>query len=175
MKYAIALALLFFAAVFQASAMAYAEVLGVRPDLLLILVASWAMVRGQGEAMAVVPLAGLMRDLTSSDPLGTSVLALSPIAVMAVLREFKPIESDFLPTLAVVIAGTIAYWLLSLTVLTATGYGVPWLDVAPRLILPAAMVNALFTPILYLPLRWLSRPDTSGRPLGPAPGPAFRL
>ena len=156
MKYLVALAAAFLLAVLGASAMPMAQVLGVTPDLLLILAACWAVVRGQGEAMVVVPVAGLLRDLTTSDPLGTSVLALSPIVLLAAVRELRAVETEFVPTLAVVGAGTLLYWALGMGVLAATGQEVPWLDAVLGVALPAALVNALFTPIVYLPVRWLS-------------------
>ena len=162
MKYLLAFAAAFFLAALGASAMPYVRVLGVTPDLLLIFAASWAVVRGQSEAMVVVPVAGLLRDLTASDPLGTSMLALSPIVLLAALRELRAVESNFLPALAVVAAGTVAYGLISMAVLAATGQTVPLADALLRVVLPGALVNALFTPIVYLPVRWL-------RP-GPRPG-----
>ena len=87
MKYLVAFVGAFFAAVLAASMAPYARVLGVTPDPVLIFAACWAMIRGQREAMVVVPMAGLLRDLTTSDPAGTSVLALSPIVLLAVLRD----------------------------------------------------------------------------------------
>ena len=156
MKYAIAFAALFFTAVLAASVMPYVKVLGVAPDLVLIFAASWAMIRGQREAMVVVPVAGLLRDLTASDPLGTSVLALSPIVLLAVVRELRPLESDFLPALAVVATASLAYAVISMTVLTAVGEDVPWGTALLRVALPSMLVNPLFAVIVYLPMRWLS-------------------
>lgn len=156
MKYAVATAAAFFLAVLGVSAMPYVKVLGVTPDLILIFAAVWMMVRGQREAAVVVPVAGLMRDLTTSDPVGTSVLALSPIVLLVVVRELRVVESELVLTLMVVVLGSLIYGLLSMTVLTATGQGVPWLDGLLWVVLPSLVVNALFVPIIYLPVRWFS-------------------
>ena len=161
MKYLVAFAAAFFLAVLGASAMPYLKVLGITPDVVLIFAACWAMARDQGEALVVVPLAGLLRDLSTSDPVGMSVLALSPIVLLAAIRELRGMESEFVSTLIVVGAGSLGYGLLSMTVLAATGQEIPWGDGLLRAVLPAAVVNALFTPIVYLPVRWLS----------PQPGP----
>jgi rod shape-determining protein MreD len=155
-KYAVAVAVAFFLAVLGASAMPYVKVLGVTPDLILIFAASWTMVRGQREALVVVPVAGLMRDLTTSDPVGTSVLALAPIVLLVVVRELRAVESELVLTLIVVFLGSLIYGLLSMTVLTATGQGVPWLEGLLWVVLPSLVVNALFAPIIYLPVHWLS-------------------
>ena len=156
MKYAVALAGSFLVAILAASVMPYVKVLGVAPDLVLIFAVCWAMVRGQGEAMVVVPMAGLLRDLTTSDPVGTSMLALSPIVLLAVIRELRPVESDFLPTLAVVAMASLAYSVVSLSVLTAIGNDVPWGTAMLHVALPSMLVNPLFTVLIYSPMRWLT-------------------
>lgn len=156
MKYVVAFAGSFFAAVLAASVMPYVKVLGVAPDVVLIFAACWAMVRGQGEAMVVVPMAALLRDLTTSDPLGTSLLAMSPIVLLAVVRELRPVESDFLPALAVVAAASLFYAVLSMTVLTAVGDEVPWGRALLHVAFPSMLVNPLFAVLVYPPMRWLS-------------------
>jgi len=110
-------------------------------------------------------MAGLLRDLTTSDPLGLSVLALSPIVLLASLREFRPVESDFLPALAVVATASLAYSILGMTVLTATGNDVPWGTALLSLTAPSLIVNPLFAVLFYPPIRWLSprpRPASFG-------------
>ncbi len=169
MKYVIALAGSFLVAILATSVMPYVKVLGVAPDLVLIFAVCWAMVRGQGEAMVVVPMAGLLRDLTTSDPIGTSMLALSPIVLLAVIRELRPVESDFLPTLAVVAIASLAYAVVSMAVLTAIGDDVPWGTGMLYVALPSMLVNPLFTVLIYSPMRWLTaRPKRESFGVGSA-------
>ena len=169
MKYLFAFAGSFFAVVLATSVIPYVKVLGVAPDLVLIFAACWAMIRGQREAMVVVPVAGLLRDLTTSDPVGTSVLALSPIVLLAVVRELRPLESDFLPALAVVATASLAYAVISMTVLTAAGEDVPWGTALLQVALPSMLVNSLFAVIVYPPMRWLSpRPKVESFGVGSA-------
>ncbi len=146
--------------------MPYVQVLGVTPNLILIFAASWAMIRGQDEALVVVPMAGFLRDVTTSDPLGTSVLAMAPIILLATTVQLRAMDTDFVPTVIVVAAGSLAYGIISMTVLAATGQKVPWTDALLRVVLPAVVVNALFTPIVYLPVHWLGARSTA-RILGP--------
>lgn len=166
MKYLIAFVVVWFLAVLQSSAFTYVKVLGITPDLLLIFAASWAVVRGQEEAFVVVPMAGLLHDLTTSDPLGTSVLGLAPIVLLAAAARLRSVETEFLPALGVAAAGSLAYWMISMTVLTATGDGVPWGQGILRVLIPAVIVNSLFTPIVYLPVHWLSPHPTGLRGAG---------
>jgi hypothetical protein len=54
----------------------------------------------------------------------------------------------------VVVLGSFAYGLISMAVLAASGREIPWLIALVVAVLPSAIVNALFTPIVYLPIRW---------------------
>lgn len=158
MKYVLAFFAAFFAAVLAASVMPHVHVLGVTPDLVLIFAACWAMVRGHQEAMVVVPMAAIVRDLTTSDPVGTSVLALAPVVLLAfAVRELRPVESEFLPALLVVAATSLAYSIISMTVLTIVGDDVPWGRGLLWVTLPLLLVNPLFAVLVYPPIRWLSR------------------
>ncbi len=166
MRYLFAFATAWFLAVIGASAMPYIKVLGVTPDLVLIFAACWAILREQSEAMVVVPVAGLLRDLTTSDPLGTSVLAMAPIVLLAAAVQMRSVDTQFLPTVIVVAAGSLLYGIISMLVLWLTGQEIGWGDGFFRVVLPAAVVNALFTPIVYLPVQWLSprpKPGLLGR------------
>ena len=146
--------------------MPYWRILGVTPDVVLVFVVCWAVLRGQGEAMVAVPVAALLRDLVTSDPLGMSLLALAPIVPLASLLQFRMMETDFLPTLMVVVLGSLAFGLISMVVLAATGQEIPWLTALRVAVLPTLVVNALFTPLIYLPMRWLAALRRPAR-LGP--------
>ena len=162
MKYAIAFVLAWLLAVLNVSAMPYVKVLGVTPDFVLIFAACWAVVRSDEEALYVVPAAGLLRDLLSSDPVGTSVLAFAPIVLLAAVVRLQAIDSDFLPALAVVAAGSLAFGGIQTSVLAVTGQNVDFFHAVLYVIIPGAIVNALFMPIVYLPVQWLSRKRAPG-------------
>lgn len=154
MRYAIAFFLSWLLAVANVSAFSYIKVLGVTPDFVLIFAACWAVVRGEPEALFVVPMAGLARDLTTSDPLGTSMLAFIPIVLFASIARQQIIDSDFPPAVAIVAAGSLTFGIIQSIVLAATGEHIAVWDVFIRVIVPGVVINALFTPIVYLPVRW---------------------
>lgn len=158
MRYVIAVAIAFLLAMFSVSAMPFVKVLGVTPDLVLIFAVCWAVVRGQEEALFVVPAAGFMRDLTTSDPLGTSVLALIPVVLLAAAVRMRALDTDFVPTVAVVAVSSLTYGIISTSVLAVTGQNIVLSDALIRVILPSMIVNALFSPIIYLPVKWFSPP-----------------
>lgn len=158
MRYAVAFVVAFFLAVLSASAMPYVKVLGVTPDLVLVFAVCWAVVRGQDEAIFVVPAAGLMRDLMTSDPIGTSVLAFVPIVLIAAVVQMRALDTDFIPTVAVVAISSFTYGIISMSVLGITGQHIVLNDALIRVILPSMVVNSLFSPIVYMPVKWLSPP-----------------
>ncbi len=158
MKYAIAAALAWFIAVANVSGLSYLSVLGVTPDFVLILACCWAVVRSEEEALIVVPLCGLMRDLAGSDPTGTAVLGFTPIVLLAAIARLQAIDSDFPSAIAVAAGGTLSFLVIQTFVLGATGHDIDAWQVISSVILPSIIVNTLFTPIVYLPVRWFSPP-----------------
>ena len=156
MKYVIAAVIAWLLAVVSVSAMPYIEVLGVTPDLVLIFAACWAVVREPDEAFVVVPIAAFTKDLMSSDPVGTSVIAFIPIVLLAAAVRIRALDSDFIPTIVVVATGTIAFEALHMMVLAVTGQHIETGYAVLHVAIPGAVVNALFCPVIYLPVRWFT-------------------
>lgn len=158
MKYAVAAALAWFIAVANVSGLSYISVLGVTPDFVLILACCWAVIRSDEEALVVVPIYGLMRDLAGSDPTGTAVLGFAPIVLLAAIARLQAIDSDFPSAIAVTAGGTLSFLIIQSFVLGATGHDIDAWQVVSRVIIPSVIVNTLFMPIVYLPVRWFSPP-----------------
>ncbi len=172
MRYVIAGVMAWLLAVAGVSVMPYIKVLSVTPDLVLIFAATWAVVREPDEALVVVPLAGLARDLMASDPVGTSVIAFIPIVLLGAAVRIRALDSNFIPTIVVVAAATIGYEALHMIVLALTGQQIETGYAVLHVAITGAVVNALFSPIVYLPVRWLTptRPSVlygSGRLTSP--------
>ena len=170
MRYLLFVPIVLFVALGQVATASYFPLLGVTANPLLVLLVCWAMVRGPGETMVLIPVAGTFKDLITTDPVGVSILALLPIVALATIRERRPMESEFLPTLAIVAVASLSYDLVYMTVLTAVGDGPPWLQSPTRVLLPAALFNALLTPIFYLPVRWATTLSRMVRPSMQIPG-----
>ncbi|KPK21323.1 MAG: hypothetical protein AMJ76_02880 [Dehalococcoidia bacterium SM23_28_1] len=163
-RYLLFVPLILFVALAQVATAPYFPLLGVTANPLLVLLMCWAVVRGPRETMVLIPLAGTFKDLITTDPVGVSVLALLPIVPLAAIRERQPTESEFLATLAVVAVASLSYHLLYMMILTAVGDGPPWLQSPMRVLLPAALFNALITPIFYLSVRWATTLSEMVRP-----------
>lgn len=87
------LALPFFvgAALLQAALIPLPGLFGARADLVLILAASWAVVRSCEEAMVAAPPAALLVGLLGAGPMGVPLLGLlAPLALALALRSSNP-------------------------------------------------------------------------------------
>ncbi|MGH8246320.1 MAG: rod shape-determining protein MreD [Gammaproteobacteria bacterium] len=166
MKYLLAVAAGMGLSVAGLSIVPYVNVLGVMPNLLLIFAACWAVIRGHDEALIVVAMTGFVHDLTSTDPVGMAVLAMLPVVPLAAAVRLRAMDSDFVPAVVVVAAASLSYGVIATAVLTVTGQDTAIPASLTRIVIPSMLVNALFTPIIYLPLRWLGTPPIA-RVLGP--------
>ncbi len=156
MRYYLAVPLLLAAALMQSSVLSSFPVLGVYPNLVLVLVVCWTVVRGQNEGMVVVPLGGLCLGLLSSQPVGVALLAAAPVVLLAELREARLTQSDFLLAVFLVLVSSLVYETVFLVILRVMGDSVQWWGSFMRVILPTSIVNVLFTPPLYWLVWWRS-------------------
>ena len=137
---------------FQVAAAPYFPLMGATANPLLALLMCWAMVRGPREAMVLIPLTAVFRDLITNDPVGVSILAMLPIVPLAAVRERHPTQSEFVPTVVVVAVASLCYHLVYMVVLASLGEDVAWLQSPVEVLLPAALLDAVLTPLVYLPL-----------------------
>lgn len=158
MTYYLAAAVLLLAVLLQTSVVPVFSLLGAHANVPLVLVVCWAMVRGQRETLVVVPMAGIGLGLLDGQPVGTALLALIPVVLLAELREARIVEGDFLLALGMIAIATLAYETVFLVTLRLTGETVHWWGGFSRMIVPTAIANTLLMPPLY-GLMWLASGD----------------
>ncbi len=141
---------------FQVAAAPYFPLMGATANPLMVLLMCWAMVRGPREAMALIPMAAIFKDLITNDPVGITILALLPIVPLSGIRERHLTQSEFVPIVVVVAVASISYNLIYMVALTSLGEDVSWAQSPLRVLLPAAVFDAALTPLFYLPLRWVT-------------------
>jgi rod shape-determining protein MreD len=161
-RYYIGVPLVLFVAVVQTASLPLFSVFGAHPNLMLIVLASWAIVRGREEAMMLIPVAGLTLGLLDSHPLGLHLLALVPLALLLLAHDLRLIQADLVVALAIVLLATLAYEAVFLVVLRLTGESLDWWGSISRVAVPAAIANALLTPPFY-GLVWLASVDRRRR------------
>jgi rod shape-determining protein MreD len=150
-------------AILQATILPHLTVWGVFPDLPLLVVVSWSLLRGVREGVVWGFIAGVAVDLLSGAPFGAATLPAIAVCLLAGLGQTTVFGAHVaLPMLAMFLA-TILYDLLFLLVVSISGQAVIWLDSLLRIILPAAALNALLTPLAFWSMRklstWFSREE----------------
>lgn len=130
---------------------------GARPDLVLLVVLVWAVVRGVDEGAVWGFIGGMTIDLLSGGPLGATVLALSAVALLAGQPWGRGIGSPTMRLLLLAFVAVLAHHLVLLTVLAWTGYSVDWGRAILGVAGPSALLNAALAPFVQRPLVWLER------------------
>jgi len=139
--YYIGFPVLMLAAVIDASVLVQLRYLNGQPSLLLMLVVSWALLNDISDSLPWAVMGGVMADLLSVTPTGTSSLAFS-LVVLAVVSTFGRVSRRnlVLPSLAVSM-GTVIYSVVLAIVLLVAGWSVPPGGAALRWMLPSLAFN----------------------------------
>lgn len=120
----IGIPLLILAAILDATLMAEMRIGGGAPDLVFLLVVSWALLSTVQEAMLWAVIGGVLKDTLSVAPLGTSALGMVMVAFAADSLFGDVRRNNLVIPPAVAAAGTLVYHLGILAVLQIAGYGV---------------------------------------------------
>jgi cell shape-determining protein MreD len=160
MRYWTGAALAFFLALLQASSIDQFRIIGVSPNLLLVLLVSWLVVRGLDDVLPMIAVAGVTMGLIGLQMPGLVLLALLPIVAFGLVRELHIIHSEPLLVVTLVFASSIAYEMVLLISVMATGGVLDLTTALTRSVLPAAIVNVALTPFVYAVMR-LARPAPS--------------
>jgi rod shape-determining protein MreD len=149
--------LLISVALIQSTVMPHLTLWGVKPDLMLLVVISWSLLRGSREGIVWGFIGGLCLDLFSGAPLGLSALALLIVSFFSGLGEATVFRTHIILPLATVFFASFIYDLVFLLALRTLGWSVAWLDSFIRFVLPVSLLNVLLIPLVYPAMRWLHR------------------
>lgn len=131
--------------------------LGSRPDLPLVVVVAWSMLRGSNEGAIVGFLGGLMLDSAVARPFGLNAALLGLLGFCTGLGETNLYRGNVPFFLGAGAAATLVYHGLTMLALQAAGIGLPPLARTLQLVLPAAVMNALLLAPAFLLCRRLLR------------------
>ena len=157
MKPLISIPLLGFLALVQSSVLPHMTVLGVKPELVLLVVVSWTLLRGLTEGLTWAFVGGLWIDLLSGGPFGFSSLALVLIAFLASLLEANLFREHIVLLMMIMTAASLLYGALYLLLLRLDSHPAATLPALWRVVIPAALYTSLLTPFIFPPVRWLHR------------------
>jgi rod shape-determining protein MreD len=130
---------------------------GVMPDLMLLVVVSWSLLRGSREGLLWALGGGLLLDLMSGGPFGVAVVSLVLSSVIIGMGEFNVVRGSlWLPLVASVLATAIydvAYW----AILQVTGRSFYTVHGLLQVMGPSMMLNAVAMYPTYWATRWVSQ------------------
>ncbi len=145
-----------FAALAQVAILPSFSIFGVQPSIIIVLLVAWMSIRGQREALFLIPAAGFVLGLLDGQPIGLAMLALSPLLLMTEVHELRLVDSDFVPALLITAVATVVYETTLLVSLAVKGESVPWLASVTDVLVPAAIANVLLLLPVYAVIRFAS-------------------
>jgi rod shape-determining protein MreD len=140
----IGIPILLVAAVLNATVMAQFRVWQGAPDLVFLLVVSWALLANFRDALLWAVIGGVLQDLLSIAPLGTSALGLVVIVFVSDTLFGQISRNNLVVPPLVVAAGTLIYHLAALGVLWLVDIQVPVGRGLLYATLPTLIYNLLF-------------------------------
>jgi rod shape-determining protein MreD len=144
-------------ALVQVSALPAFAIGSVAPDLMLVIVVSWALLRDLRSAMGWALAGGLALDLLAGSPFGMYTLGLLVAAVVAGSGGNTLYRGSLLLPVAMLGLATLARTAVHLAVLLITGYALPTGDTLLRLVLMELAYNTVLLMVVYPLLAMLSR------------------
>ncbi len=142
-------------ALIQTTLLARVSVLGAQPDLMLLVVLAWTVMRGADEGLGWAFIGGIMLDVLSGGPLASTALALIAVAAMAGQSLGQGIGSEVVRLILLALLGALIYHLVLLILLSWTGHTIDWQFALAEVALPSAVLNAALMPFVQQPLSWV--------------------
>jgi rod shape-determining protein MreD len=130
---------------------------GGQPDIVLLAIVAWGLLRGPAEGMIWAFMGGLLLDLFSGGPMGGITLALLLVAFVAGQQWGSELGLAYIQLILLTLILSFLYHVLLLLILSWRGYPVNWAYSLPQIAAPSAVLNAVLAPFIYRPLVWLDR------------------
>ncbi len=150
----LALIVLIGATLLQVTLAPFIKINGVHPNLVLLLVVGWIILRGFGEGVEWALIGGLCLDLMSGAPFGVFTLTMLLIALASGAVHGRLFGSSIVLPLTLTFPLSLLFDSLALLLLTLGGRPVVWTDAFFAVILPVAIFNTaimlLVFPLLYI-------------------------
>lgn len=139
----IGIPILLLAAILNATVMAELRIEGGAPDLVFLMVLSWALLSQDQDVLLWAVAGGVFQDWLSLVPLGTSALGLLIVAFLANTAIGPVRRTNVVAPLVLAAAGTLIYHLVILGVLWVTGRAVALEQGLVYVTVPTLIFNTL--------------------------------
>src|SRR5579864_2771248 len=157
MRFAIAGFLLAIAALLQSVLGPSLPLVQGRPDLVLVVVLAWAMLRGSGEGAFVGFLGGMLLDSVSYTQFGINTALFGLIGYATGLPEVNVYRGNLPYFLGITMVATLVYHTLYFLILQALGNSMPPLIDTYATAVPAAILNGILVVPTFVVCRRLVR------------------
>jgi rod shape-determining protein MreD len=152
-------------ALIQSSLGPFLTIVDVRPDLVLVAVIGWTLLRGSKEGVLWAIIGGLCLDLLSSGPFGVITVSLIITSLLARLGYGLVFGGYLIIPLTLTFPLSLAYYLTYTLLLNVLSQPLPMLPALSSVILPASVLNIaamlLLFPLLHLLHRRTGREEIS--------------
>ena len=164
-RWALLLTGLFVLVVFQTSAGPSFPIFGAGPQIVLVVLCCWAMLRPPLETLVMIPLAGVGLGLLAFQGMAESVAALAPIGLAALTRQSwreahgdSPAPLEWAMTILLVGVASILHFTAHAISVEISTSGVNWLAALRTVMLASLLGNMLLGAVVY----WLVRIPAAG-------------
>ncbi len=130
----------------------------VHPDLLLVVVVAWSMLRDLEDSLPLAFVGGALLDLLSPTPFGLFTLGVLLVSLVTGFWRDKLPDTPFLLAILLMLPYSILFYLIFLPLLWAAGYPMTGLgQVFVGIIFPASLMNVGVMALVYPLFRRLDR------------------
>jgi len=158
LSYLIGIPLLAVLAVLQSSIVSQIGLLEGHLDLILVTTIAWSLAGRANDAMILGLIGGLILDLLSGMPFGSTAIVYVGVLYLVSLLEGQLWGGHMLLPPAIALFASLVVYAYELGVLYIMGRQVPLSYAIPRVILPSALLNLLFAlPVYHLMSSLLNR------------------
>ncbi len=141
----------------QSSIGPFLTIVGVHPDLVLVAVISWTILRGPTEGLVWAIIGGIGLDLLSGGPFGVMTIALVITSLLASLGYGRVFGGYLILPLALTFPLSLVYYLTYTLLLSVLNEPIAWLPALTSVILPASVMNIVAMLFLFPLLRLFHR------------------
>jgi rod shape-determining protein MreD len=160
----VGVALLLLAAVAQATITPHIRILGGAPDVVLLMVVTWAVNASLETSVVWAFIGGIAQDLLSAAPTGASTLGMLPIIFGIHALRGQVVHVGLILVLALVLVGTLLSKLVFALVMGMSGFRVDLLEHFAYVIMPTLAYQIVFViPVLLVVRRLQRRAPQEGR------------
>ncbi len=145
------------AALFQSSSSQAGPLSGLKPDLVVVIVAMAGLLLPFRKALILAFIGGTVLDVFSGFPLGFATMLLLLIAAISSLPNRDVVEVNPLVCIALVAVVTVFYYLAYSLAMVALAGPLEWPSLLQSEVLPSLVINSLLSPVAFVWFRLLSR------------------